>query len=67
MRSLDRAVETGVLRKMRWEKGDGAVYFLRAGLRWVDVPELAADVEEWMCRLIDWGARDAAGMHQQAE
>lgn len=41
---LDQLHEQGILRKWRWEYGDGAVYTIRSGRSWSEI-EQGVDVE----------------------
>lgn len=56
---LDDMVDAGLMRKWKWERGDGAVYSLIRG-EWMDYPGERLEVEReiaWMISLLNSGGR----------
>jgi len=66
-RRLDEAVDRGELRRIRWEKGDGATYFLPRGVEWAELSELQALVYRFMVQMLSGATPDAAQVLQQAQ
>lgn len=52
VKNLDLYVKAGILRRIYWEKGNGACYYLRGNMEWSDYPELLGIVHVFMCKMI---------------
>jgi len=55
------------LRRIRWEKGDGATYFLPRGVEWAELSELQAEVYRFMVQMLAGATPDADQVLQQAQ
>jgi len=66
-KSLDEAVDRGQLRRIRWEKGDGATYFLPRGMEWEGLPDLQALIYRFMVQMLVGTEPDATQVLHQAE